>query len=133
MPPDVDGRSLVPDILAAARGEALADGKRAAIAHLDQNWGRRTQPPQLTVAVSEGALRYVRVSDRGRRLEQLFDADADPAELSDRAAEDPESLARLRSTADAYLESTPPWGESPRREIDELELNQLRALGYAIP
>jgi hypothetical protein len=27
----------------------------------------------------------------------------------------------------------PPWGESPTREIEELELNQLRALGYAIP
>ncbi len=66
-------------------------------------------------------------------LEQLFDADGDPAELRDRAAEDPESLARLRSAADAYMETQPPWGEAPTREIDQLELNQLRALGYAIP
>jgi len=27
----------------------------------------------------------------------------------------------------------PPWGETPTRELGELELNQLRALGYALP
>jgi hypothetical protein len=31
------------------------------------------------------------------------------------------------------METQPPWGEAPTREIDQLELNQLRALGYAIP
>jgi hypothetical protein len=31
------------------------------------------------------------------------------------------------------LESKPPWGQAPKREIGELELNHLRALGYAIP
>ena len=27
----------------------------------------------------------------------------------------------------------PLWGDAPTREIGELELNQLRALGYAVP
>ena len=73
-----------------------------------------------------------RVLGRGG-IEQLFDARVDPDELDDRAQEMPEELARLRGLADAYLQMRPPWGESPTREIEELELNQLRALGYAIP
>ena len=133
MPPDVDGRSLLPDILASARGEPSPDGQRTAIAHLDQTWGRQGEAPRPMLAVTEGTLRYVRVRNATGHLEQLFDADGDPAELRDRAAEDPESLARLRSAADAYMETKPPWGEAPTREIDQLELNQLRALGYAIP
>ena len=50
----------------------------------------------------------------------------------DRAGEDPEGLERLRSIADAYLETVPRWGEAPTRELDELELRLLRALGYKI-
>jgi hypothetical protein len=34
--------------------------------------------------------------------------------------------------ADRYLAEPPVWGEAPKREIGELELNLLRALGYAI-
>lgn len=133
MPPEVDGRSLVPDMLAAARGEVHRNGDETAVSHLDQTWGKRELPPQDTVAVTEGPLRYVRVKEGRRTRERLFDASKDPAELRDRAEEDPESLARLRSAADAYLEKPPDFGEAPTREIDELELNQLRALGYAIP
>ena len=47
--------------------------------------------------------------------------------------QDPESLERLAAVADAYLELRPDWGEVPTREISELELKHLRALGYAIP
>ena len=105
------------------------------IAHLDQHWGKRqrTRGPLPSVAVADGTLRYVRADELGRAVEQLFDARVDPAELHDRAEEMPDELARLREVADAYLQARPPWGESPTREISELELNQLRALGYAIP
>jgi hypothetical protein len=34
--------------------------------------------------------------------------------------------------ADAYMAEQPVWGDAPTREIGELELNLLRALGYAI-
>jgi arylsulfatase A-like enzyme len=132
-PPGLDGRSLVPEILASARGEAAGDGGGTAIAHLDQNWGQTTLGPLATVAVAEGRLRYVRSHERGRGIERLFDSALDPRELDDRSQEEPEALARLRGVADAYLETKPPWGEAPKREIDELELNQLRALGYAVP
>ena len=69
----------------------------------------------------------------GREVEELFDTRRDPGELDDRADADPETVARLRALADTYLETQPPWGEAPTREIGELELNQLRALGYAVP
>jgi arylsulfatase A-like enzyme len=133
-PPGLDGRSLVPEILASARGDAPAGADGTAVAHLDRNWGQRQREPAPSVAVAEGSLRYVRgKTDRGRDFEQLFDAARDPRELEDRAAQDPETLARLRALADAYLDAQSPWGEVPTREIDELELNQLRALGYAVP
>jgi arylsulfatase A-like enzyme len=131
MPEGLDGRSLKPEILAAVADDPSADGDLPAMAHLDRNWGRRDKPENLSVSIVDGSLRYVRLP--GGQVEQLFDAEEDPAELRDRAAEDPESLARLRSAADAYLETPPAWGEAPRREINELELNQLRALGYALP
>jgi arylsulfatase A-like enzyme len=132
-PAGMDGRSRVPALLARARGETPPGPDGTAVAHLDQNWGQRNREPRPTVAVTDGAFRYVRVEQGRRRVEQLFDARSDPRELEDRAEEDPEALARLRKLADAYLESVPPWGEVPKRELDELELNQLRALGYAVP
>jgi arylsulfatase A-like enzyme len=132
--PGTDGRSLVPRILASARGEPAADDGEPAVAHLDQTWARKDAVSLPTVAVAQGPLRYVRVLPvRGPAFEQLFDARDDPAELRDRAGDDPETLARLAALADAYLAEEPSWGEAPTREIDELELNHLRALGYAIP
>jgi arylsulfatase A-like enzyme len=127
------GRSLVPDLLASARGLEPPVEDRTGYAHLDQHWGQRNRPPTPTVAVSDGPLRYVRTEELGRKTEQLFDASLDPAELIDRSEDDPENLERLRRLADAYLATEPPWGSVPKREIGELELNQLRALGYAIP
>jgi hypothetical protein len=35
--------------------------------------------------------------------------------------------------AEEYLATEPRWGEPPTRELDEIELNLLRALGYALP
>jgi arylsulfatase A-like enzyme len=131
-PPGIDGRSRLPDILSSASGQTPNDGRQATIADLDQNWAKRGSDPLATIAVVEGALRYVRVEDAGGRLEQLFDASDDPRELRDRAAEEPETLERLRAAADDYYENEPSWGEAPTREIGELELNLLRALGYQI-
>ena len=48
-------------------------------------------------------------------------------------AEQPEVADRLRAEVEHYLESTPPWEDVPTVEIDEMEANQLRALGYAVP
>jgi arylsulfatase A-like enzyme len=131
-PPGIDGRSRLPDILLSASGQIPDDGVRIAIADLDQNWGQRDRDPAPTIAVSEGALRYVRMQGVGGIREQLFDARDDPREFRDRAAAEPETLERLSAAADAYYETEPSWGEAPTRELDELELNLLRALGYKI-
>ncbi len=128
-----DGRSLVPDILASARGEEPAAEDRIAFAALDQNWAKRDASALPTVAVVDGPHRYIRVQNEGGDLqEQLFDATDDAREVRDWAATDPATLERLRAIADEYYQRKPDWGESPTREIDELELNLLRALGYKI-
>jgi arylsulfatase A-like enzyme len=131
----VDGRSRVPEILAAARGEALAEDGVPAIAHLDQTWGRRDADPSPTVAVTRGSLRYVRTESPGREpLEALFDAGRDPSERDDLLGELPEAAGALRERALAFLEEEPPWGTGePTLEIDEMQLDQLRALGYKVP
>jgi arylsulfatase A-like enzyme len=132
-PPDIDGRSHRAEILALARGQQPPASDGTAIAHLDQTWGRPDLPSRSTVAVVENGLRYVRTERPTGKLEQLFDGNDDPAELRDRVTDEPEAAERLRQRADQYLTEKPPWGEAPTRELDELELNQLRALGYAIP
>jgi arylsulfatase A-like enzyme len=132
-PADTDGRSLVPVLLAAARGESPPGSDPAGIAHIDMNWGQRNQKPAPNVAVRDGTLRYVRVPDSPHPDEQLFDSASDPKELANLAGERPDDVARLRALADGYLAVPPRWGAAPRREIEELELNQLRALGYAVP
>ena len=127
--PHSDGRSRVPEILAAARVG------RPSFAHLDQRWGQRDAEPAPTVAVLDGGYRYVEsVTPRGTR-EELFDTQTDVSERRDLAGDKPEDATRLRELARGYLESEPaPWAnQTDTLELDELELNQLRALGYAVP
>jgi arylsulfatase A-like enzyme len=132
-PEGIDGRSRLPEILASASGEPPDGRGGTAIADLDQNWSKRGKQPLPTIAVSEGSYRYVRIEQAGAPpIEQLFDSRDDPRERRDRSAQEPETFERLRAAADAYQETEPSWGEAPTREIGELELNLLRALGYKI-
>ena len=50
------------------------------------------------------------------------------------AGEQPEVTETLKERAVGYLKSPPPpWGEdAPSVEIDEMQMNQLRALGYGV-
>jgi hypothetical protein len=107
-----------------------------AIAHLDRRWGQPVDLATPTVAVAQDGLRYVtRHEPRAERvLEELFDSRSDPRELDDLLAERPEDAARLRALAEEYLASKPVWDSAPPTlELDEIQLNQLRALGYAVP
>jgi arylsulfatase A-like enzyme len=136
-PEGIDGRSRLPDVLASLSGEPLDDGGRIAIAELDQNWAQRDRGPLPTVAIVEDSFRYVRIDEADgegseKRTESLFDARDDPRERHNLASEDPETLERLRAAADDYTRTEPTWGEAPTREISELELNLLRALGYKL-
>jgi arylsulfatase len=134
-PPTRDGVSQVPAIMAAARGEApsLESEKRPGYAHLDQSWGQRERKEQLTVSVVEGPLRYVRGEVGTRLVENLYDASNDLDEGTDIAESDPETLERLRNLMDKELaDNEAAFGEIETREIGEMELNQLRAIGYDI-
>jgi arylsulfatase A-like enzyme len=131
--PPSDGRSRVPDMVASARGEATDGAGELSFAHLDQTWGQPTGSPTPTVAVSEGTLRYVRSMQQGQKIEQLYDAAGDPKETRDHARDHADTVERLSKAADTYLEQRPSWGETPTRELSEMELGHLRALGYAVP
>jgi hypothetical protein len=69
----------------------------------------------------------------GHNIELLYDSAGDPKEVRDRAREHADEVERLSKAADAYLELRPNWGETPTRELSEMELGHLRALGYAVP
>ncbi len=131
--PGTDGRSRLAEILAVGRGEApIEDESETAIAHLDQNWAKPNEEAKPTVSVTEGTLRYVRLNYEGTILEHLFDSRDDPEEQRNRTKELPHELDQLAAVADAYLETEPEWGDVPTRELTELELGHLRALGYVV-
>jgi arylsulfatase A-like enzyme len=136
VPENIDGESLVPEILAALRGELAPASDREAISYVDGTWGQREAKPLDVVAVVDGPFRMIREATLGGELvEQLFDSrEGDGFERENVIEENEEVAARLRDRAIDYLEnSTPPWNdETPEVELDEMRLNLLRALGYKI-
>ena len=135
LPPlvNTDGRSLVPLILSAAgAGPADDSFRRPVLAHLDRRWGS-TKMSEPLVSVTDGDLRLMWWVKRPRRT-QLFNLAEDPAELKNLFREDdPESQRLLQMARQSYEGGHSPWGTEPEQvELDELRLNQLRALGYVI-
>ncbi|MBW2231303.1 MAG: sulfatase, partial [Deltaproteobacteria bacterium] len=136
LPPlqDPDGRSRMPEILAAAGKATNLEATEPRFAHIDQTWGRTKKKPQPMVAVHDGPYRLVfRPESKGRRRSELYDISDDRYESRRIGRDEPEVRTRLTKLAEAYLESTPPeWGVAPEVEIDEAQLQQLRALGYDV-
>ena len=130
---EADGRSQLPDILAAATGGSPPEARTHALAHLDVNWGNASAKDEHALSVVDGPLRLVaRVGPRGAINEFLFDART--GEVENIIHEQPEEAERFREIAREYLRTSVEWTEDvPRLEIDEMELNQLRALGYQLP
>ncbi len=138
--PGAQGASQLGAILAAGGGRAAAAARptgsvgaeSGAYAELDRTWGTRGAAPSPIVAVIEGPYRWIQpLSDAGAG--QLFDHRDDPAEQHDVAAREPETAARLRARAAAYSalpEAT--WGAPAVVELDQMRLEQLRALGYVV-
>jgi arylsulfatase A-like enzyme len=125
----VDGQSRLPELMAAARNEPLPPRDTPRYAHLDQTWGRSNQEPRPMVAVKEGPYRLVRPHGAQGRL---YDRTDDPLEQVDVSEDEPEVLARLQAFVDEYLERPPaPWTASDV-ELDDAQLEQLRALGYQV-
>ena len=133
--PGVDGRSMLPLILATAESapdRVSSDLTRPVISHLDQNWGGRAEPREW-VSLTDGDARLILQRDHPNSVE-FYDSSTDPWEATNRSAESPPALQPMVERIDRYLkDSKAPWGvESPTIEVDELRLNQLRALGYRV-
>ncbi len=130
--PGADGVSLVPLIMAAARGETDPSFRRPGIAHLDRRWGTPDVSDPL-VSVTEGDKRLFWQAKRPAQS-RLFDLTADPGEKTNvYDPEDPEAQRLVEVARKYYEEAESPWGVTPEQvELDELRLNQLRALGYMV-
>ena len=139
LPPleDTDGRSLVPDLLAAAQGKPVAESGPVAFSHLDRTWGQQRNSPRPTVAAIDSGYRLVYFQEgEGRSTRQLFDGNADRLERENVLADNPDVAEALTAEIEDYLAGESPlsWGAGATSvEIDEMELNQLRALGYELP
>jgi hypothetical protein len=102
-------------------------------AQIDQTWGRTQAMPRPMVAVDQGRWRLIHRAERGQYSE-LYEKREDPREQRNLAGERPEVYEALSEQAGAYLEGPPPpWGEkTPTVELDQMQMNQLRALGYGV-
>ncbi|MAG33965.1 MAG: hypothetical protein CL908_24050 [Deltaproteobacteria bacterium] len=129
---EIDGRSRREAILGAAEGGAPSEeAGDYSFAFLDENWGRPGSGRKAAVAVLEGKYRYVAGTDNGgRAFEMLLSTDDD--EMEDQSDREPEIAERLRSEAQRHLESVPAF-ETETYDLDEIQLDQLRALGYELP
>ena len=134
--PDTDGRSLLPELLASGRGRTLPQDTTPSIAHLDRSWARVELDSEPAISVSDDRYRFVyAINASGSTNQELFDRQEDPKETQDLVHERPEVAARMLEFAENYIEhSSPAWDiETPAVEVDQMELNQLRALGYVVP
>jgi arylsulfatase A-like enzyme len=153
--PGAQGRSLVPLIEAAARGdESGAPGlgrDRPLFAKMDRRWGQTQGKPRYLVQVTRGDFRLIRPqesdgdgagsadarsartpADQPMRIE-LFDKSVDPREQQNLLEQRPELAAELGALIDEHLATARvPWGDTKEVELDRMRLDQLRALGYVI-
>ncbi len=135
-PPGMDGRSLVPLILASAgieSPEAEELRSRTLFSQLDRSWGQPDKDSNPIIAAVRDDHRYVEFilkRDEG----ELFDRSEDPLERFNLLSKQEDKAEELRGAIDGLLEAPKPeWGGSLEVELDEMKRNQLRALGYVIP
>lgn len=124
-----DGRSLLPALI--GNPDATVDRDRLQFAQLDRTWGQVQRRPTPTYAVNDESWRLIRGAETNRG-DMLFNRLEDPAERSDVAAENPEIVSELGSRLEDYLKQDSAFDEVPRVELNDMELRQLRALGYAV-
>lgn len=131
---DPDGTSLVPEIELAAAGTSSDGQARSAVAHLDSSWSQDPTTGKPIVALNWDRWRLI-WDARIPTQPKLFDKLEDPQELRDIASREPSHTRDLVARVEAYLDDTAaPWGESAAViEIDDMQLQQLRAIGYGVP
>jgi arylsulfatase A-like enzyme len=127
--PDADGRSLVPAIVAAARGEPSGEAPPA-YGYLDRNWGQADQEPAPILSVREGDRRLVLRTAPEREL-LLFDVAADPTEQRNLVGQRDDWVQELLPGLKRSLDAPVAWAV-PEVELDEMSREVLRALGYVV-
>jgi arylsulfatase A-like enzyme len=132
--PDTDGRSMLAAIEAAAQESDSDEQDELAFAQLQAAWARDPEESYPLVAMNSDRWRLLYDGRRPERP-QLFDKQTDPEEKHDLADREPEVVEELTTLLEAYLARTDsPWGEAaPVIEIDDMQLQQLRAIGYGVP
>jgi arylsulfatase A-like enzyme len=128
--PLADGRSRVPEI----RGDAVESNadQQLDFSQLDRAWGSVRKDPSPIVAVRRGSHRLIH-DVVGKQSDQLYDLESDPRGLRDIAEANPEIAEQLADAVQDYLERDVAWDDgAPQVELGDMELQQLRALGYAI-
>jgi len=135
--PHAEGRSLVPLILEAAGATAPegSDGLRGRpiYTQINRGWGRPKTPKRPLVGVRRGEWQMFHdLADSSR--DELYDEASDPGQQRNLASERAQEVAELSSLAKEYVDgATSPWGVAPPEvKLNELQLGQLRALGYAV-
>ena len=102
-----------------------------AVAFLDENWGHPATRRKPAISILDGPYRYVSGRDHsGRPFEVLLSRD--DKEGKDRSEEHPEITERMRKQAAEELQTKAAF-ETETFELDEMQLDQLRALGYELP
>lgn len=130
---EIDGVSRREEILSVARGTGARSPRENdySIAFLDEAWGRVGTPRKPAISVIDGEHRYVSGSGlAGRPFELLLSTE--DHQRRDRLAEQPELAERLRAVAKRQLKAEAAF-EAETIELDEMQLDQLRALGYDLP
>jgi len=132
----VDGVSQLPAILAAGGAPAESDPQgreRPIFAELDRAWGNGQADPNPLVGVTDDQLRaFIPINDPEKA--EIYDWATDPGEQNDQAGERADEVAKFVEMATRYVsDDDPPWGVAAGTiEIEEMQLNQLKALGYRI-
>lgn len=119
--PEIQGRSLAPwirnpDSNSEARVPHYAETLSPRLSH---GWGELR-------ALYDGPLKYI----HGPRPE-LYDVLHDPQELQELGSEQPEEMARMRQTLEAFLDSrASTTAQRAAQEVDPETRQRLAALGY---
>ena len=133
VPPGLDGRSRRSDILASISGEeVVVDSGSSRIAFLDENWGQPGTPRSPALSISQDGYRYVVGRNNGGKKFEVLIPDTENSDLGESEEIREEILDRFRALAAEELGGEALY-ESDTYDLDEMQLDQLRALGYELP
>ncbi|MDG2334988.1 MAG: sulfatase [Myxococcota bacterium] len=123
-----DGGSQVPLLL----GRPIESTADLGFAQLDRNWGQLETEESPLLAVRKGNLRLIHDVKNPER-DRLYNVALDPDEQRDISKERTAEVEELLLEVERHLEQEAIWqGGSDSVEIDEMQMRQLRALGYSI-